>query len=159
MWIIQILFTQWYRARNVNRVLKYSKWAYIVWVSCIAGFMSHSNTLLSLILQAHTNPSSNWSARMLRKLRIPNIMSNTVPNKPLDFFTCSFKRSKIKKYVKNSSILTQGQPMFDSKHSKGDNFVQMVTHGTCTWNLSKRGRTREMQASTKNNLSPLIWCT
>ncbi|XP_071805563.1 anoctamin-7-like isoform X2 [Asterias amurensis] len=55
---------------------------------------------------AHTNPSSNWSARMLRKLRIPNIMSNNVPNKPLDFFTCSFKRSKIKKFLGSDNKAT-----------------------------------------------------
>ncbi|XP_022096905.1 anoctamin-7-like isoform X1 [Acanthaster planci] len=48
---------------------------------------------------AHTNPSSNWSARMLKKVHIPNIMQNNVPNKPLDFFTCTFKRSKLHKFL------------------------------------------------------------
>ncbi|XP_077510547.1 anoctamin-7-like isoform X1 [Amblyomma americanum] len=46
-------------------------------------------------LQAHPNPSVNWSAGVLAALRIPNIMEAEVPNKPLDYYTCTFKRSKL----------------------------------------------------------------
>ncbi|XP_072036734.1 LOW QUALITY PROTEIN: anoctamin-7-like [Amphiura filiformis] len=50
-------------------------------------------------LQAHPNPSSNWSEKALTKLKAPNIMKIDVPNKPLDFMTCTFKRSKLNKFL------------------------------------------------------------
>jgi len=46
-------------------------------------------------LQAHPNPSGNWSEWLLDKLYIPNAMSEEVPNKPLDYYTCPFKMSKL----------------------------------------------------------------
>ena len=46
-------------------------------------------------LQAHPNPSSNWSEKLLSVLKVPNLMSEEVPNKPLDFYTCQFRKSKI----------------------------------------------------------------
>ena len=48
-------------------------------------------------LQAHPNPSSNWSGKCLGTLHIPNLMAVNVPNPPLDFYTCQFKCSKIDK--------------------------------------------------------------
>jgi anoctamin-7 len=45
--------------------------------------------------QAHPNPSGNWSEWLLAKLYIPNAMSEEVPNKPLDYYTCPFKMSKL----------------------------------------------------------------
>lgn len=50
-------------------------------------------------LQAHPNPSTNWSERILRTLRIPNIMHEDIPNKPLDYYTCRFKASKLDKFL------------------------------------------------------------
>ncbi|XP_023213768.1 anoctamin-7-like isoform X2 [Centruroides sculpturatus] len=50
-------------------------------------------------LQAHPNPSTNWSERILRTLRIPNIMYADIPNKPLDYYTCRFKASKLDKFL------------------------------------------------------------
>nr|XP_045606846.1 anoctamin-7-like isoform X2 [Procambarus clarkii] len=46
-------------------------------------------------LQAHNNPSTNWSEVILERLHLPNLMAEDVPNKPLDYFTCAFKKSKI----------------------------------------------------------------
>ena len=46
-------------------------------------------------LQAHPNPSGNWSEWLLSSLYIPNPMAEEVPNKPLDYYTCPFKTSKI----------------------------------------------------------------
>nr|CAD7199295.1 unnamed protein product [Timema douglasi] len=46
-------------------------------------------------LQAHPNPSMNWSEMILQILRLPNIMYEEVPNKPLDYYTCPFRKSKI----------------------------------------------------------------
>ncbi|KAK2151236.1 hypothetical protein LSH36_371g01017 [Paralvinella palmiformis] len=45
--------------------------------------------------EAHPNPSSNWSAKILATLHMPNIMAEQVPNEPLDYYTCQFKTSKI----------------------------------------------------------------
>ena len=45
--------------------------------------------------QAHPNPSGNWSEWLLSSLYIPNPMAEEVPNKPLDYYTCPFKTSKI----------------------------------------------------------------
>lgn len=50
-------------------------------------------------LQAHPNPSVNWSAGVLATLRIPNIMEADVPNKPLDYYTCTFKCSKLDRFL------------------------------------------------------------
>jgi anoctamin-7 len=49
-------------------------------------------------IQAHPNPSGNWSEWLLSSLYIPNPMAEEVPNKPLDYYTCPFKTSKIDSY-------------------------------------------------------------
>jgi hypothetical protein len=45
--------------------------------------------------QAHPNPSGNWSEWLLAKLHLPNPMAENIPNKPLDYYTCPFKTSKL----------------------------------------------------------------
>ncbi|XP_064459416.1 anoctamin-7-like isoform X1 [Ornithodoros turicata] len=50
-------------------------------------------------LQAHPNPSVNWSANLLSLLRIPNIMDSDIPNRPLDYYTCTFKKSKLDRFL------------------------------------------------------------
>ncbi|XP_076085009.1 anoctamin-7-like isoform X2 [Mytilus galloprovincialis] len=50
-------------------------------------------------LQAHPNPSNNWSGKILKMLRIPNVMAEEVPNKPLDYYTCAFKKSKLNRFL------------------------------------------------------------
>uniref|UniRef100_T1HAX3 Anoctamin n=1 Tax=Rhodnius prolixus TaxID=13249 RepID=T1HAX3_RHOPR len=50
-------------------------------------------------LQAHPNPSVNWSEIALKALRLPNIMYQDVPCKPLDFYTCPFRKSKIDRFL------------------------------------------------------------
>jgi len=50
-------------------------------------------------IQAHPNPSGNWSEWILSILRLPNIMADEVPNKPLDYYTCPFKTNKIDKFL------------------------------------------------------------
>ncbi|XP_023344945.1 anoctamin-6 [Eurytemora carolleeae] len=49
-------------------------------------------------LQAHPNPSMNWSEWILQKLRLPNPMFENVPNRPLDYYTCPFKTTKLDSY-------------------------------------------------------------
>ncbi|XP_064079852.1 anoctamin-7-like isoform X2 [Macrobrachium nipponense] len=48
---------------------------------------------------AYDNPSTNWSEVVLRKLCLPNLMSEDVPNKPKDYSTCAFKKSKIDRFL------------------------------------------------------------
>ncbi|XP_060064106.1 anoctamin-7-like [Ylistrum balloti] len=50
-------------------------------------------------LQAHPNPSDNWSDKVLTILKIPNMMSAHVPNAPLDYYTCVFKKSKLDRFL------------------------------------------------------------
>ncbi|XP_066908081.1 anoctamin-7 isoform X5 [Halyomorpha halys] len=49
--------------------------------------------------EAHPNPSVNWSEMALNALRLPNIMYQDVPCKPLDFYTCPFRKSKIDRFL------------------------------------------------------------
>ena len=53
--------------------------------------------MFQLSFQAHPNPSGNWSESLLSFLHLPNIMNEDVPNKPLDYYTCPFKKSKLEK--------------------------------------------------------------
>ncbi|XP_069805178.1 anoctamin-7 [Dendropsophus ebraccatus] len=50
-------------------------------------------------LQAQPNPDSNASDRFLQRLLLPNPMYQHVPNKPLDYYTCAFRKSKLQKFL------------------------------------------------------------
>ncbi|XP_059142101.1 anoctamin-7-like isoform X3 [Physella acuta] len=50
-------------------------------------------------LQAHPNPTSNWSSKFLETFHIPNMMDQVVPNMPLDYYTCQFKTSKLERFL------------------------------------------------------------
>ncbi|XP_054996598.1 anoctamin-7 [Sorex araneus] len=50
-------------------------------------------------LQARPNPDSDGSAELLLRLRLRNPLQQHVPNKPLDFYTCTFRRSKLDKFL------------------------------------------------------------
>ncbi|GAB0193336.1 anoctamin-4 [Grus japonensis] len=50
---------------------------------------------LRVPLQALPRQTSNWSASVLRRLGIPNLMAQEVPNLPLDYYTCPFKANKL----------------------------------------------------------------
>ncbi|KAJ8021915.1 Anoctamin-7 [Holothuria leucospilota] len=54
-------------------------------------------------LQAQPNPHLNWSERILAKLKLPNPMLSDFPFYPVDFYTCSFKRTKLHKFVGSSN--------------------------------------------------------
>uniref|UniRef100_A0AAX7SMK0 Anoctamin n=1 Tax=Astatotilapia calliptera TaxID=8154 RepID=A0AAX7SMK0_ASTCA len=41
----------------------------------------------------------NTSARVLSKLCIPNVMTESVPNRPLDYYTCAFRKSKMSRFL------------------------------------------------------------
>ncbi|XP_056589437.1 anoctamin-7 isoform X1 [Triplophysa dalaica] len=50
-------------------------------------------------LQAQPNPDFNTSARVLQKLWVPNIMIDSVPNRPTDYYTCAFRKSKMERFL------------------------------------------------------------
>uniref|UniRef100_A0A4X2L7R0 Anoctamin n=1 Tax=Vombatus ursinus TaxID=29139 RepID=A0A4X2L7R0_VOMUR len=54
-------------------------------------------------LQVQPNPDADGSAEILRQLRLPNPLQQHVPNKPLDFYTCAFRRSKLSKFLGSDS--------------------------------------------------------
>ncbi|KAK2192818.1 hypothetical protein NP493_22g05054 [Ridgeia piscesae] len=54
-------------------------------------------------LQAHPNPTVNWSDQILKMLKLPNLMAQEVPNTPLDYYTCQFKRSKLNRFLGSDS--------------------------------------------------------
>uniref|UniRef100_H3ADU6 Anoctamin n=1 Tax=Latimeria chalumnae TaxID=7897 RepID=H3ADU6_LATCH len=61
---------------------------------------------LPLPLLAIPNQSQNWSNELLKKLRIPNIMYENVPNQPLDYYTCQFKVTKLERFLGNDDQST-----------------------------------------------------
>lgn len=63
--------------------------------TCIISCIFYKNSFQ----QAHPNPSGNWSEWILSTLRLPNIMAEEVPNRPLDYYTCPFKTSKLDKFL------------------------------------------------------------
>uniref|UniRef100_A0A8B9LQF6 Anoctamin n=1 Tax=Astyanax mexicanus TaxID=7994 RepID=A0A8B9LQF6_ASTMX len=50
-------------------------------------------------LQAQPHPDFNTSARVLQKLWVPNVMADFVPNRPVDYYTCAFRKSKMEKFL------------------------------------------------------------
>lgn len=63
-------------------------------------------------LQAQPNPDRNTSDEFLKKLYIPNLMYERVPNKPMDYYTCAFRKSKLDRFLgsdNHSSYFTNTQ--------------------------------------------------
>ncbi|XP_067422321.1 anoctamin-7-like isoform X2 [Emydura macquarii macquarii] len=54
-------------------------------------------------LQAQPNPDRNGSDEVLRRLRVPNALRQHVPNKPPDYYTCAFRKSKLEKFLGSHS--------------------------------------------------------
>ncbi|XP_029013262.1 anoctamin-7 isoform X2 [Betta splendens] len=50
-------------------------------------------------LQAQPHLELNTSAQVLRRLYIPNVMAESVPNRPLDYYTCAFRKSKMSRFL------------------------------------------------------------
>merc|ERR1712142_762491 len=50
-------------------------------------------------LQAHPNPSSNFTEKVLTTLHLPNPMKEEYSAKPKDYYTCTFKRSKFHMFL------------------------------------------------------------
>ncbi|XP_034638038.1 anoctamin-7 isoform X2 [Trachemys scripta elegans] len=50
---------------------------------------------LRLPLQALPNQASNWSDRVAKRLAVPSLLHEEVPNLPLDYYTCHFKVNKL----------------------------------------------------------------
>ncbi|NXA21914.1 ANO7 protein, partial [Ibidorhyncha struthersii] len=54
---------------------------------------------LRVPLEALPRQTSNWSASVLRRLGIPSLMAQEVPNLPLDYYTCPFKANKLRWFL------------------------------------------------------------
>ncbi|XP_029472982.1 anoctamin-7 [Rhinatrema bivittatum] len=54
---------------------------------------------LRVPLQAIPNQSSNWSAKVLKKLRISNVMYEELPGTPMSHYTCQFKVTKLSRFL------------------------------------------------------------
>lgn len=50
------------------------------------------------VFQAQPHLDLNTSARVLSRLCIPNVMTESVPNRPLDYYTCAFRKSKMNRW-------------------------------------------------------------
>uniref|UniRef100_A0A1A7WND2 Anoctamin n=1 Tax=Iconisemion striatum TaxID=60296 RepID=A0A1A7WND2_9TELE len=50
-------------------------------------------------LQAQPHQNLNTSAMVLKRLCIPNAMMESVPNRPLDYYTCAFRKSKMNRFL------------------------------------------------------------
>ncbi|KAF7645422.1 hypothetical protein LDENG_00204830 [Lucifuga dentata] len=50
-------------------------------------------------LQAQLHMDFNTSAQVLKRLCIPNMMAESVPNRPLDYYTCAFRKSKMNRFL------------------------------------------------------------
>ncbi|XP_008293494.1 anoctamin-7 [Stegastes partitus] len=49
--------------------------------------------------QAQPHLDLNTSARVLSRLCIPNVMKESVPSRPLDYYTCAFRKSKMSRFL------------------------------------------------------------
>ncbi|KAM6970142.1 anoctamin-7 [Aplochiton taeniatus] len=54
---------------------------------------------LRVPLQVVTAPNYNWSASVLEKMAVPNVMDQDVPNPPPDFYTCQFRANKLQRFL------------------------------------------------------------
>ncbi|XP_061591032.1 anoctamin-7 [Cololabis saira] len=50
-------------------------------------------------LQAQQHLDLNTSALVMKRLCIPNVMRESVPNRPLDYYTCAFRKSKMNRFL------------------------------------------------------------
>ncbi|XP_014856548.1 PREDICTED: anoctamin-7-like [Poecilia mexicana] len=50
-------------------------------------------------LQAQQHLDLNTSSVVLKRLCVPNIMMESVPNRPLDYYTCAFRKSKMNRFL------------------------------------------------------------
>ncbi|XP_069474206.1 anoctamin-7 isoform X2 [Ambystoma mexicanum] len=58
---------------------------------------------LRVPLQTMPNQSKNWSAEILKKMQIPNLLHNELPSLPVDLYTCPFKTSKLSLFLGSSN--------------------------------------------------------
>ncbi|KAJ8410646.1 hypothetical protein AAFF_G00186030, partial [Aldrovandia affinis] len=54
---------------------------------------------LRVPLQVVPPTTCNWSEIIMKKLSIPNLMAQDVPNLPPDFYTCQFRTNKLERFL------------------------------------------------------------
>ncbi|CDQ91799.1 unnamed protein product [Oncorhynchus mykiss] len=103
--------------------------------------------ILRAPLQAQPNPNFNTSDRILRKLYIPNLMAESLPNRPLDYYTCAFRKSKMEKVpfqtqpglkvVKSVSVIVCLTVHSKEICNSGGSYLMCPLCKTCKpWNIS-----------------------
>ncbi|RWS30402.1 anoctamin-7-like isoform X9, partial [Leptotrombidium deliense] len=50
-------------------------------------------------LQAHHSHEEDWSQKLFKACKLPNFLYQNVPNRPITYYTCSFKKSKINRFL------------------------------------------------------------
>ncbi|GAA6098592.1 anoctamin-7 [Tachysurus ichikawai] len=54
---------------------------------------------LRVPLQVETSQESNWSENLLRKVHIPDVLAQHVPNPPPVYYTCQFRSNKLERFL------------------------------------------------------------
>ncbi|KAL6036764.1 hypothetical protein STEG23_014998 [Scotinomys teguina] len=75
------------KATAVHYILLRAPWAVLCYYA--------EDLRLKLPLQELPNQASNWSATLLERLGIPNILVEHVPDTPPEYYSCQFKASKL----------------------------------------------------------------
>ena len=65
-------------------------------------YNSYSKVLIENV-QVQPNPRTNWSEKLLNSMCIPNMMSQSVPNIPPDYYTAPFRAEKLDKFLGNEN--------------------------------------------------------
>ena len=65
-------------------------------------YNNYSKVLIENV-QVQPNPRTNWSEKLLTSMCIPNMMSQSVPNIPPDYYTAPFRAEKLDKFLGNEN--------------------------------------------------------
>ena len=63
-------------------------------------------------MKVQPNPRNNWSAKLLSSFCIPNMMDQSVPNNPPDYYTAPYREEKLDKFLgsdNKQSFFTRSQ--------------------------------------------------
>lgn len=78
-------------AKQITYVLLSAPWSVLCYYA--------EDISLRVPLQEVPLKTCNWSEKFLRKLSIPNLMAEDVPNQPPDFYACQFHAHKLDRYL------------------------------------------------------------
>ncbi|XP_016059095.1 PREDICTED: anoctamin-7 [Miniopterus natalensis] len=79
----------------VHHVLLSASWAVLCYYA--------EDLRLKLPLQELPNQACNWSASLLQRLGVPNVLLEDVPDMPPEYYSCQFKVSKLSRFLHSDS--------------------------------------------------------